>query len=272
MRKERVFFIAGVEMTGSPKGVRVNSVKSERPDYGIDAPAVMRNFFLIGFACLLFAGFAPRLVHLGPVVLNARSFYWPAAFLIGEGLLFLLYVKYGKFRHRDFMLSMHTWRGDEQVLDVGCGRGLLLAGAAKTLASLNGTGHATGIDVWSNTDMGGNSEAATLRNLEIESVADRCSLISGPAQTMSFPDERFDVIVSNLCLHNIYDRPTRDMALRQIVRTLRPGGVALLSDYKLTAQYAELLRAEGFEVERKWGSFLTTFPPLAVVIARKPVT
>jgi arsenite methyltransferase len=179
-----------------------------KPDYGVDAPAVMRNFFVFGLLCLLFAIFAPHIVHLGPVAINVRSFYWPAGFLLAEGFLFLLYVKVGKSRHRDFMLSLHPWRGDEDVLDVGCGRGLLLAGAAKRIASLNGTGHATGIDVWSNIDMGGNSAAATQHNLDLEGVSAICTLISQPAQDMTFADATFDVIVSNLCIHNIYDAPS----------------------------------------------------------------
>ena len=81
----------------------------------------------------------------------------------------------------------------------------------------------------------------------------------------------FDVIVSNLCLHNIYDRPTRLLALQQIVRVLKPGGVALISDYKLTAEYADEFRKAGLVVEKKRGSLITTFPPLTVVIARKPM-
>jgi arsenite methyltransferase len=242
-----------------------------KPDYGVDAPAVMRNFFLIGTACLLFAIFSPHILHLGPVELNARSFYWPAGFLLAEGFLFLLYVKVGKFRHRDFMLSLHPWRGDEQVLDVGCGRGLLLAGAAKRLSALSGTGRATGIDVWSNVDMGGNSSAATQHNLDLEGISEYCTLLSQPAQTMSFPDATFDVILSNLCLHNIYDQPTRLQALHQIVRVLKPGGIALLSDYKLTGEYARELAAAGLVVEKTRGSLVTTFPPLTVVIARKPM-
>jgi arsenite methyltransferase len=247
-------------------------VKTSTPtklDYGIDAPAVMRNFFLFGGLCLLFAAFTPSPLHLGPVSLAPRTFYWPAAFLIGEGLLFLLYVKVGKFRHRDYMLSLYTWRGDENVLDVGCGRGLLLAGAAKRIAALEGSGHATGIDVWSNVDMGGNSAAATQRNLELEGVTSLCILVSQPVQEMSFPNETFDVIVSNLCLHNIYDAPTRHQALRQIVRVLKPGGIALISDYKRTAEYADEFRKAGLVVEKKRGSFITTFPPLTVVVARK---
>ncbi|MEZ2347109.1 class I SAM-dependent methyltransferase [Terriglobus sp. RCC_193] len=236
-------------------------------DYGVDAPAVMRNLFLIGFACLLAGLLLPPVLHLGPVALETRPmFLWPAAFLIGEALLFLLYVKYGKFRHRDFILRMHTWRGDEQVLDVGCGRGLLLAGAAKKLT----TGHATGIDIWSTEDMGGNAEAATLHNLQLEGIADRCTLVSVPAQDITFPKESFDVIVSNLCLHNIYSKSHRTYALNHIVRVLKPGGIALISDYKLTSEYADYFHRNGLEVTAKRGSFLTTFPPLKVVIARKP--
>lgn len=236
----------------------------------MDAPGVMRTFFLIGFACLLFAVVAPHIVRVGSASINARSFFWPAGFLIGEGLLFLLYVRFGKFRHRDFMLAMHAWRGDERVLDVGCGRGLLLAGAAKQIARQNGRGHATGIDIWSNTDMASNSAAATEHNLELEGVSQFCTLVSKPAQEMPFADASFDLVLSNLCLHNIYDRPTRRQALVQIARVLRPGGTAIISDYKRTSEYARQLRELGFTVEKRRGSFITTFPPLTVILARKP--
>jgi len=242
---------------------------AQRLDYGVDAPAVMRNLFLFGALFLLTAIFAPSPLHLGPVSLVTRSFYWPAGFLIAEGLLFLLYVKVGKFRHRNFMLSQHRWSGDENVLDVGCGRGLLLAGAAKRIVAVSGKGHATGIDVWSNVDMGGNSAAATQRNLDLEGVLSICTLVTRSAQEMPFPDATFDVILSNLCLHNIYDEPTRRKALQQIVRVLKPGGIALISDYKLTGEYADEFRRAGLVVEKKCGSLITTFPPLTVVIARK---
>jgi arsenite methyltransferase len=230
----------------------------------------MRNFFLAGAACLLLAALAPPTLRVGPVAIDSRSFIWPAVAFILAGFLFLLYVKVGKFRHRDFMLAMHAWRGDERVLDVGCGRGLLLAGAAQRLAQLHGAGHATGIDIWSNTDMAANSALATERNLELEGVRQLCTLVSKPAQEMPFGDGSFDLVVSNLCLHNIYDRGTRRRAVEQIARVLRPGGVAILSDYKLTREYAQQLRGLGFSVSKRRGSILTTFPPLTVIIARKP--
>jgi SAM-dependent methyltransferase len=241
--------------------------KSNRPDYGIDAPKVLRNLFLIGIACLFLGIFGPREIHFGRVIFLPRPMLLgTGTLLVIEGLLFLFYVKVGKFHHRDRMLSLHAWRGDEQVLDVGCGRGLLLAGAAKRLG---GSGTATGIDIWSNEDMGGNSEAATRHNLELEGISDRCTLLGVAAQDMPFPDRTFDVIVSNLCLHNIYDRESRGRALQQIVRVLKPGGVAIISDYKLTGEYADQFRQAGLIVERRWGNPLYTFPPLRIVVARK---
>lgn len=249
----------------------INAEVKNRPDYGIDAPAVLRNLFLFGVPCLLFGILGPRHVHFGHIdFLPKPMFFFTGLGLVLEGFLYLLYVKFGKYRHRDFMLSLHQWRGDEQVLDVGCGRGLLLAGAAKRLADLNGSGRATGIDIWSNEDMLGNSEAATRRNLELELVSDRCTLVGVAAQEMSFPDASFDVVTSNLCLHNIYDRETRRHALDQIARVLKPDGIAILSDYKLTSEYADRLRLARFSVERRWGNPLYTFPPLRVVIAYRP--
>lgn len=237
-----------------------------KPDYGVDAPAVMRNLFLIGGFLWLLVFTTPAHIHVGSAdLLFHYPLGWTGSFLLLEGLLFLIYVKFGKFRHRDFMLSLYRWRGDEHVLDVGCGRGLLLAGAAKLVPD----GHATGIDVWSNVDMGANSAEATQHNLDLEGIAGRCSLVSAGAQQMPFEDASFDVIVSNLCLHNIYDKPTRQRALAEIARVLRPGGLALLSDYKRTGEYAAQLREMGFIVTMKWGSFATTFPPLRVVIAHK---
>ena len=246
-------------------------LRAPNTDYGVDAPNVLRNLFLYGALCLALGVFLPVRTHIGGVDLVPRPMFLTTGIcLIVEGGLFLLYVKVGKFYHRDRMLSLHKWRGDERVLDVGCGRGLLLAGAARQLARKNGSGNATGIDIWSNVDMGGNSEAATRRNLELEGISGRCTLVSAPAQEMPFPDDSFDVIVSNLCLHNIYDRETRYRAVRQIARVLKPGGVALISDYKKTGEYAEQLQLAGLTVERKWGNPLYTFPPLRIVVARKP--
>ena len=69
----------------------------------------------------------------------------------------ILYSKFGKFRHRDRMLKMVNWKGDEIVLDVGTGRGLMMIGAARKLTS----GKSVGIDIWSKKDLSGNSMEKT---------------------------------------------------------------------------------------------------------------
>jgi arsenite methyltransferase len=244
----------------------VSKFSSDRPNYGIDAPGVIRNLLIVGAICLLLGLFGPRALHIGSVsILIGSSLLWTAIFFLIPGLLMLLYSLHGKFLHRDRMLALHAWRGDEQVLDVGTGRGLLLVGSARHLI----TGHATGIDIWNKEDLSNNSVMATQHNLELEGVATRCTLVSEAAQQMPFPDDSFDVIVSNLCLHNIYDRATRNQALAEIVRVLKPGGIVILSDYKLISEYAQQLQLAGFGVDRQPPDWLRTFPPLAIVVARK---
>ena len=160
------------------------------------------------------------------------------------GLLMLLYAKWGKFRHRDMMLNMLRWRGDERVLDVGTGRGLLLIGAARRLT----TGRGTGIDVWSTKDLSGNSLSRTQANIDVEGVQDKVNIKSDDARKLSFPDASFDVVLSNLCIHNIPASDGRAQACREIARVLKPGGTALISDlgeHRLLPENICCLRAQG---------------------------
>lgn len=241
----------------------------EKVVYGIDAPSVLRNYFVLGGLLLGLGLVSRRKLRLGKAVLPLRaSLLASGTLLLAEGSLYLLYETAGKMLHRDRMLDLHAWKGDEQVLDVGCGRGLLLAGAAKRLTESRGS--ATGIDIWSTEDLKGNSEDATWSNLRAEGISERCTLISTPAQDLPFPNASFDVVLSNLCLHNIKEGAVRRRAVRQIARVLRPGGITLISDYKHTSEYAEELREEGLVVERLWANPLYTFPPLRVVVGRKP--
>lgn len=93
--------------------------------------------------------------------------------------------------------------------------------------------------------------------------------MSEDAVKMSFPDASFDVVVSNLCLHNIENGANRRRAVGEIARVLKPGGKAILSDFKKTREYARVLREAGLETRRQWPNLLTTFPPLTIVTARK---
>jgi arsenite methyltransferase len=239
---------------------------SKKPNYGIDAPNVIRNFFIAGALLLIVALAFPRvtIAHI-EFVLNP-GFLWPALWFIFFGALMLLYSLVGKFRHRDRILAKVSWTGDENVLDVGTGRGLLLIGAAKRLA----TGHATGIDIWNAEDLSGNGPEALKANIALEGVGARTTIKSEDARQMSFADGTFDVVLSNLCLHNIYEKPGRAKACGEIVRVLKPGGVAVISDYKLMKEYAAAFARAGLKVEMYPLDWTGTWPPLRILIARKP--
>ncbi|MEO8726568.1 MAG: class I SAM-dependent methyltransferase [Acidobacteriaceae bacterium] len=242
--------------------------QKRRPDYGIDAPGVIRNLALAGAVLIALAIWGPAKLKVGPLdLLTHAMFYWVGSVCFAEAILMLLYAKHGKFIHRDAMISRLRWRGDERVLDVGTGRGLLLIAAAK---HLNAGGRASGIDIWKTSDLSGNARNRTEANLEIEGVGGRCELREEDAQKMSFANGSFDVVLSNLCLHNIASKRGRDEACRDIARVLRPGGVALISDFKNTADYAAIFRSEGLAVKRSGPDIYNTFPPLRIVEARKP--
>lgn len=237
----------------------------QKPDYGIDAPGVIRNLLVIGVA-LIISGVLFPTIHIGNVIiLWSRSAFWPGGSCALGGILMVIYAKWGKFRHRDRMLNMVRWRGDEQVLDVGTGRGLLLIGAARRLTS----GSGTGIDVWSTKDLSGNSLERTRANVEVEGVKEKVVLKSDDARKLSFPDASFDVVLSNLCIHNIPDAEGRTQACREIARVLKPGGTALISDFILTGFYQKVFAEAGLKVSRT-GFNLLTFPWLRVVRAEKP--
>jgi len=234
-----------------------------KPDYGVDAPGVIRTFAIFS-AVFIVLSFAKMDLHLGPVIIWHQTWYGLAASFGVSALLMLLYAKVMKFHHRDRMLNMIPWRGDEQVLDVGTGRGLLLVGAAKRL----NRGRGFGIDIWNPADLSGNSRQRTEQNLRLEGVAGICELRDEAAQKTSFPDASFDVVLSNLCIHNIPEEGNRDLACAEIARVLKPGGRALISDYRHTGRYAKRFRNHGLATTLHWSWM--TFPPLQIVDARKP--
>jgi ubiquinone/menaquinone biosynthesis C-methylase UbiE len=152
------------------------------------------------------------------------------------------------------------------VLDIGCGHGLMLIGAAKRLRD----GKATGIDLWQKQDQAGNSREATLLNVRLENVADRVELVDGDARKLPFMDNAFDVVVSSWALHNIYNRTEREGAVREAARVLKPGGRILLIDIRHTGQYAKVLRQSNLsEVRRSGPNFLFLTPSFTVTARKK---
>jgi ubiquinone/menaquinone biosynthesis C-methylase UbiE len=165
------------------------------------------------------------------------------------------------------MIASLKLRGDEQVLDVGCGRGLLLLEAARQLPR----GRATGLDLWSTVDQSGNAADATHRNAQLAGVTGRVQIDTGDMRKMPYADASFDVIISSLAIHNLATRADRAQAVNEIARVLKPGGRVALLDFRCTGEYARALRAAGVgEVRRSW-PILLMFPFVWIVRAqRKP--
>ena len=171
----------------------------------------------------------------------------------------------GKLREQDRLLDELPWRGDERVLDVGCGRGLLLFGAAKRLI----IGRAVGLDLWRRQDQAGNDPASTMADAEAEGVAERVELCDGDARRLPFGDQTFDVVVSSMALHNIRGAAGRTAAVDELARALKPGGRVAILDYRDTGRYAAALAAAGLgDVQRSRRRF-GMYPPVRVVTATK---
>ena len=234
----------------------------EKPNYGIDALPVVKNLAFIGSAAIILFASSFFVSFLSGFRLMFFGFF--LSFSI-TALLMILYAKFGKFRHRDRILNLINWRGDEQVLDIGTGRGLLLIGAAKRLAS----GKAVGIDIWNESDLSGNKKENTLKNAALEDVAAKIEIRDEDARKMTFPDATFDVVLSNLCLHNIPDKEGRRQACREIARVLKPNGIAVLSDFKSNKLYESVFKDLGLKTKLSYQSIFDTFPPLKILMIQK---
>lgn len=242
---------------------------AKRANYGIDAPGAVRGLALGGTAALL-AGPASWLLNfltgIGPGRELLFAFLPMAGFFFGFAALMIWASKVGKFGVRDRLLDAIALKGDEQVLDVGCGRGLALIGAAKRLT----TGKATGIDLWSAKDLSGNTPATARANAVSEGVSDRIAIDTGDMCALPYADGTFDVVLSMTAIHNVPTTVARDLALKEILRVLKPGGRLAIFDIFHPFRYATVLRRLGaLDVRASRPIFLWALPGRCF-FARKP--
>jgi arsenite methyltransferase len=244
----------------------INQLQSSpgKAKYGVDAPGVIRNLALAAIALCVIAIFFP-LIKIGSVDIDASGLIWSGCGCGLGAVLMLAYSLYGKFKHRDRMLNLITWTGNEQVLDIGTGLGLLMIGAAKRLT----TGKSTGIDIWNAEDLSGNNVESALRNAEIEGVRDKVEIKNENAMNMSFADESFDVILTNMCLHNIYNVEGRRIACEEIGRVLKKGGIAIVADWRHVREYKHNFDELGLSTKLLPANYLTTFPAVGMVMVKK---
>lgn len=239
-----------------------------RGEYGYDAPYAVVIFGALAVASAIAAVFCWR---EGDRVARPMAVYF--VFFFANTVSFLYTTRRGKFIEWARILDRLQLRGDERVLDMGCGRGAVLTAVAGRLT----TGRVTGIDIWSTSDQSGNAQAVTERNAALEGVVDRVAIETGDMRALPFPDATFDLVVSSLAIHNIRGNADRRKAVAEGFRVLKPGGRLVVADIRATAIYEDELRTlAASSIERKrfgwrfwWGNpiaattLLTASKPLA---------
>ncbi|MFZ0217452.1 MAG: class I SAM-dependent methyltransferase [Candidatus Dormiibacterota bacterium] len=170
-----------------------------------------------------------------------------AAALFGVQACYLYTTRAGKFGVWAELLDGLGLRGGERVLDLGCGRGAVLNAAAARVPQ----GRAVGVDLW-HADQSGNSPEATRRNARLEGVADLVDVLTADMTRLPFPDRSFDLVVSNLAIHNLPSAEGRRAAIEEAVRVLRAGGRLVLVDLWFTSQHAVRCRELGLSQVRRW--------------------
>jgi SAM-dependent methyltransferase len=208
-----------------------------QPDYGLESRTTVRHMFSRGAWTIAFA--------LAMFLINRTDYPGPATnILIVLGLIGLGFVAVGvimvqssrvaRFEARDRILDALALTGEERVLDVGTGTGVMLIAVGKKLKS----GRVTGLD------LSGESDVAK-ENAKLEGVADKLRIDSLETPKFVYPDNHFDIVVSMLALHNAGESDVREQLIREMFRVLKPGGRLTIYDVLHTGDYAATLRAAG---------------------------
>ncbi len=214
------------------------------PDYGLDAPLLVKRMFTragwtvaIGLAVFIMN----RAEYPGPAGTLLAVFCVIGAIFAGVGGSMVWSSRTGKLDLREKLIDSLDLKGEEKVLDAGCGRGLMTIAAAKRLK----TGKATGVDVWDAGVLSGNSSDAAKANAKVEGVADKVRFETGDIRKLVCPEKSYDVAVSALAIHNIGDEEGRGKAVKEMWRVLKPGGRLLILDLFHVRDYAAVLQEAG---------------------------
>lgn len=161
------------------------------------------------------------------------------------------------------------------VLDVGCGRGLVLLKLALRKKALGRpTAPAYGIDIFNSADQTGNSPTSTYANAACLGLLDHVVLHSADfTKVLPFRDEAFHVVTASLSLHNV-SRAERCSAVVEMIRVTSPGGEVIILDLAgYVAGYRDVFTTYGWtdlSFEFCGPSVMFGLWPCQLLKARKP--
>lgn len=213
--------------------------------YGIDAPKIIWQCLASAFSLTVIFIFLLHYLHSISVIATCTCSMIACFFVLSilyPAIAIIRGSKIRKFYHCNYLLNIVNIKGNETILDVGCGRGLLLIAVAKKLT----TGKAIGIDIWRWQDQSGNSLENTLGNVTREGVLEKVEIITADARQMPFDKDTFDIIVSSWTLHNIKSKQERLVALQEIKRVLKSNGTFAIIDIHYFFEYEQFCLENGF--------------------------
>jgi len=203
---------------------------SRQTNYGIDAPPVVFSYATFGIICIIISlilmfYFTTQLVVISILIIIG---FILGSFLLSAALLMIWSSKVGKAILIEQVVDSLDLKGDEQILDLGCGRGLFLNTAARRLNK----GKAIGIDIWRSQDQSGHSPKMTLSNAQAEGVANRIEIKTGDMRELPFPNESIDIIISSIAIHNIHKKEGQEKVFKEIDRVLKLNGQIAIIDLR----------------------------------------
>ncbi|CAA6668808.1 unnamed protein product [Spirodela intermedia] len=223
-------------------------------------PALLVPFpvvrFLVGFVgsvaaffsvCLLFAA--------GNVLYSSVALHWEMA--------------------QRMLQAVPDWSTVRSVLDVGCGRGILLNAVAARLKKEGSCGRVVGLALRRE------AAVAALRRAWAEGVGEYVTCRDGDARSLPFADGYFDVVVSAVHLSAVGRErrgsssasaaaAERGRGLGEVVRVLKPGGVGVVWDLVCVPEYAQRLREMRMEDVRVSERVTAYMVSSHIVSFRKP--
>ena len=140
------------------------------------------------------------------------------------------------------VLSHLDYDGDGKILEVGCGSGALAIRAALTWPKAK----VIGVDYWG--AVYNYSKALCEKNATSEGVASHCVFQHGDAKQLDFPDESFDVVISNYVYHNVMGADMQKLLLESLLFALNDDMKPKL--YGDMEGFAQKLRDMGYEEVR----------------------
>jgi ubiquinone/menaquinone biosynthesis C-methylase UbiE len=182
--------------------------------------------------------------------------------------LYDLWARHSLTRVHETLVQLADLRGNEEILDVGCGTGLLISRFAQSAEGIV----VRGMDIGSRMiGVARKKAAGHCLNVEYRIAT---------AARLPYANGQFDMVSSCLLLH-LLERSDKELALREIFRVLKHGGRYASAEFetypvgfscrRLSEYPGDLVAAVGFDVHRQEaGPSITRRRPVVYRVLVKP--